>query len=72
MEEIHYCVDWYPTFVPERELGKASQLVQEFEAKQQAKRMKSGHTCEKKYRGGQQVPRHFEGELNVDILSGLL
>ena len=35
--EIHYCVDWYPTFVPERELGKTRRLVREFEAKEQKK-----------------------------------
>ena len=49
--EIHYCVDWYPTFVPESELGKARRFVQEFEAKEEAEHRKMGHTQGKKPRG---------------------
>ena len=47
--EIHYCVDWYPTFVPEYELGKARRKVEEFEAKEQAKHRKAGHARKKKH-----------------------
>ncbi|KAH0559471.1 hypothetical protein GP486_004017 [Trichoglossum hirsutum] len=47
--EIYFCVDWEPTMMPERELGQAQRLVQEFEAKEQARRRKKGDAQKRKH-----------------------
>jgi hypothetical protein len=47
--EVYYCVDWEPTMMPEHELGQVQHLVQEFEAKEQARWRKRGDAQKRKH-----------------------